>query len=211
MFEIDFTRFRIRDLESGTVLFEIAKPPSEQFPEGSVEENTVNNDEVISNTDDTNNIDTNAGRYVRYQFTPQFLKLKTVGATWVFESSLFLSIACDPIELESSNYEYIIYVSFHNHYYPEWSLRSVQNQSRTFVWLNVIFSVTIYWKHSILSSGIAFHIRKIHANTCTNSPDCPMNLVSAFNQRARRKLVLNILEYDNYIPYLFIHLQSVKW
>lgn len=82
VYDIDFTRFKIRDLESGTVLFEIAKPPSEQFPEGSVDENTVNNtDEVISNTDDTNNIDTNAGRYVRYQFTPQFLKLKTVGAT----------------------------------------------------------------------------------------------------------------------------------
>lgn len=81
VYDIDFTRFKIRDLESGTVLFEIAKPPSEQFPEGSVEENIINNDDVISNTDDANNIDTNAGRYVRYQFTPQFLKLKTVGAT----------------------------------------------------------------------------------------------------------------------------------
>lgn len=81
VFDIDFTRFKIRDLESGTVLFEIAKPPSEQFPEGSVEENTIANDDVISNADDTNNIDSNAGRYVRYQFTPQFLKLKTVGAT----------------------------------------------------------------------------------------------------------------------------------
>lgn len=85
VYDIDFTRFKIRDLESGTVLFEIAKPPSEQFPEGSVDE-TISapaaNDEVISNaTDDTNVIDTNAGRYVRYQFTPQFLKLKTIGAT----------------------------------------------------------------------------------------------------------------------------------
>jgi len=26
-------------------------------------------------------VDPNAGRFVRYQFTPQFLKLKTVGAT----------------------------------------------------------------------------------------------------------------------------------
>lgn len=85
VYDIDFTRFKIRDLESGTVLFEIAKPPSEQLPEGSVDETTsapAANDEVISNaTDDTNVIDTNAGRYVRYQFTPQFLKLKTIGAT----------------------------------------------------------------------------------------------------------------------------------
>ena len=27
--------------------------------------------------------DPNAGRFVRYQFTPHFLKLKTVGATYV--------------------------------------------------------------------------------------------------------------------------------
>ena len=82
MFDIDFTRFKIRDLESGTVLFEIAKPPSEQFPEGGVDENTISKDDVIANgADETNNIDSNAGRYVRYQFTPQFLKLKTVGAT----------------------------------------------------------------------------------------------------------------------------------
>lgn len=84
VYDIDFTRFKIRDLESGTVLFEIAKPPSEQFPEVSADETTATpaNDEVISNaTDDTNIIDTNAGRYVRYQFTPQFLKLKTIGAT----------------------------------------------------------------------------------------------------------------------------------
>merc|ERR1712136_127730 len=54
VYDIDFTRFCIRDLESGTVLFEIE------------------------------NIDPNAGRFVRYQFTPQFLKLKTVGATVEF-------------------------------------------------------------------------------------------------------------------------------
>ena len=30
---------------------------------------------------DSEDADPNAGRFVRYQFTPQFLKLKTVGAT----------------------------------------------------------------------------------------------------------------------------------
>lgn len=89
IYDIDFTRFKIRDLESGAVLFEIMKPPSEQFIDGSIDEKSilsddtlVNNDDVITcPTDDTNNIEPNAGRYVRYQFTPQFLKLKTVGAT----------------------------------------------------------------------------------------------------------------------------------
>jgi hypothetical protein len=35
-------------------------------------------DDVEQDPDDT---DPNAGRFVRYQFTPQFLKLKTIGAT----------------------------------------------------------------------------------------------------------------------------------
>ncbi|KAJ8954463.1 hypothetical protein NQ317_019462 [Molorchus minor] len=51
IYEIDFTRFKIRDLESGA------------------------NEDLI---------DPNSGRFVRYQFTPQFLKLKTVGATLAF-------------------------------------------------------------------------------------------------------------------------------
>ncbi|XP_002737712.1 protein unc-119 homolog B-like [Saccoglossus kowalevskii] len=69
-FDIDFTRFKIRDMDSGTVLFEIAKPPP------SEEE-----DDVESDPDE---MDPNAGRFVRYQFTPQFLKLKNVGATVEF-------------------------------------------------------------------------------------------------------------------------------
>lgn len=69
IYDIDFTRFKIRDMESGTVLFEIAKPP----PPVTAEEEEV-----------TEWQDPNAGRFVRYQFTPQFLKLKTVGATVEF-------------------------------------------------------------------------------------------------------------------------------
>lgn len=71
IYAIDFTRFKIRDLESGAVLFEIAKPLPENI-EGDAEK-------VETETEE--NVDPNAGRFVRYQFTPQFLKLKTVGAT----------------------------------------------------------------------------------------------------------------------------------
>ena len=63
VYNIDFTRFKIRDMETGTVLFEIAKPDN-------MEEEIVDNDE-----------DPNAGRFVRYKFTPEFLRLTTVGAT----------------------------------------------------------------------------------------------------------------------------------
>ncbi|KAK6636537.1 hypothetical protein RUM43_010199 [Polyplax serrata] len=73
IYQIDFTRFKIRDLESGIVLFEIAKPT---IPPLDVEEN-----EGDSEAEEP---DPNAGRFVRYQFTPFFLKLKTVGATVEF-------------------------------------------------------------------------------------------------------------------------------
>lgn len=70
VYDIDFTRFKIRDLESGAVLFEIAKPVAETIED--------NGDRIVENEEA---IDPNSGRFVRYQFTPQFLKLKTVGAT----------------------------------------------------------------------------------------------------------------------------------
>ncbi|XP_066144766.1 protein unc-119 homolog B isoform X2 [Euwallacea fornicatus] len=70
VYEIDFTRFKIRDLDSGAVLFEIAKPVGSDGSEITCEHNE--------------HIDPNCGRFVRYQFTPQFLKLKTVGATVEF-------------------------------------------------------------------------------------------------------------------------------
>ncbi|XP_076859470.1 protein unc-119 homolog B [Brachyhypopomus gauderio] len=69
VYNIDFTRFKIRDLETGTVLFEIAKPPHCDL-----------DDEDEEGVD----VDTSAGRFVRYQFTPAFLKLRTVGATVEF-------------------------------------------------------------------------------------------------------------------------------
>ncbi|XP_047470530.1 protein unc-119 homolog B-like [Penaeus chinensis] len=68
VYDIDFTRFKIRDMDTDTVLFEIAKPPPQETEEGDA---SIDQEES----------DPNAGRFVRYQFTPQFLKLKTVGAT----------------------------------------------------------------------------------------------------------------------------------
>uniref|UniRef100_A0A182SVJ0 GMP phosphodiesterase delta subunit domain-containing protein n=1 Tax=Anopheles maculatus TaxID=74869 RepID=A0A182SVJ0_9DIPT len=105
IYEIDFTRFKIRDLESGAVLFEIAKPSLSDIAhtagggEGKGKESVAGttNDEAATGapsatttttttgTEDTEEtFEPNAGRYVRYQFTPQFLKLKTVGATVEF-------------------------------------------------------------------------------------------------------------------------------
>lgn len=71
VYSIDFTRFKIRDMETGTILFEIAKPPPSD-----------DDDDVEGG--ETEDVDPNAGRFVRYQFTPQFLKLQTIGATVEF-------------------------------------------------------------------------------------------------------------------------------
>ncbi|XP_043571873.1 protein unc-119 homolog B isoform X2 [Chiloscyllium plagiosum] len=70
IYNIDFTRFKIRDMESGTVLFEIAKPPA------SEQEDDID--------DENGEMDSSSGRFVRYQFTPAFLRLRTVGATVEF-------------------------------------------------------------------------------------------------------------------------------
>ncbi|XP_035486713.1 protein unc-119 homolog B-like isoform X2 [Scophthalmus maximus] len=66
IYNIDFVRFKIRDLETGTVLFEIAKPPHTEDEEENRE------------------ADASAGRFVRYQFTPAFLRMRIVGATVEF-------------------------------------------------------------------------------------------------------------------------------
>ncbi|XP_004315367.1 protein unc-119 homolog B [Tursiops truncatus] len=75
VYSIDFTRFKIRDLETGTVLFEIAKPcVSDQEEE----------EEEAAAAAAGGDVDVSAGRFVRYQFTPAFLRLRTVGATVEF-------------------------------------------------------------------------------------------------------------------------------
>lgn len=66
-YQIEFTRFKIRDLETDTVLFDISKDPNLPEPtEGS---------------DEKQESDADSGRFVRYLFSPSFLKLKHIGAT----------------------------------------------------------------------------------------------------------------------------------
>ncbi|TKR77187.1 hypothetical protein L596_018204 [Steinernema carpocapsae] len=99
VFDIEFTRFKIRDLDSDELLFEIAKGT------GSDDENLLDDQDLnVNNEDDveigppgpghnkhtcppgtiTTEVTTGASRFVRYQFTPDFLKLKHVGATVEF-------------------------------------------------------------------------------------------------------------------------------
>lgn len=66
-YQIEFTRFKIRDLETDTVLFDISKDPN--LPDGS------------ETADEKQEPDADSGRFVRYLFSPSFLKLKHIGAT----------------------------------------------------------------------------------------------------------------------------------
>ena len=79
-------RFKIRDLESSTTLFEIAKPVGSLMEDcdggggGSVEaESEAEQEEHEEEAEEEaegeaaspDEVDSNAGRFVRYQFTPQ--------------------------------------------------------------------------------------------------------------------------------------------
>ncbi|XP_040587176.1 protein unc-119 homolog B isoform X2 [Mesocricetus auratus] len=89
VYSIDFTRFKIRDLETGTVLFEIAKPCISEFNPDQGTEASENLLQMLQDQDpeaeeESVDVDVSVGRFVRYQFTPAFLRLRTVGATVEF-------------------------------------------------------------------------------------------------------------------------------
>lgn len=73
IYGIDFIRFKLRNCDTGETLFEVLK-----------QDETDDDDDVIEETPEKEDADPNAGRFVRYHFTPQFLRLKTVGATVEF-------------------------------------------------------------------------------------------------------------------------------
>jgi len=113
VYEIDFTRFRIRDTQSSRVLFEVTKPPGAAIPSITTasgnsrslvaevpqeeNDNDADDEEEPEDTDiprhpphpprrppASSDDDANSCRFVRYQFPSDFLDLKTVGATIEF-------------------------------------------------------------------------------------------------------------------------------
>lgn len=90
IYDIEFTRFKIRDMESGNVLFEIVKSPTPAGAQSKANGESKSSSESarrspqasIATISDDGRF-SNCGRHVRYQFTSNFLKLKTVGATYV--------------------------------------------------------------------------------------------------------------------------------
>ena len=66
VYDIEFVRFKIRDIDSDLTLFEVAKPKEAENRERSRRRTTE---------------ESNAARFVRYDFASDFLRLKTVGTT----------------------------------------------------------------------------------------------------------------------------------
>lgn len=65
VYGIEFTAFKLRDLDTNTTLFEVAKPADSVY-------------EPPSEADD------DSSRFVRYELPPAFLRLRSVGATVTF-------------------------------------------------------------------------------------------------------------------------------
>ena len=107
VYQIDFTRFKIRDLHSNATLFEIAKPPGNM-------------------KSDEDEVDPNAGRFVRYQFTPE-----------VFNIFCILLLQIQRLRFSSSSWKMSE---------PLWSSVLEVNLSRTFEWLKDISSEVNTWK-----------------------------------------------------------------
>lgn len=85
IYGIDFIRFKLRDCDTGETLFEVLKQDdSGSWKCSAVTDGYEDEDDVIQKTPEREDVDPNAGRFVRYHFTPQFLRLKTVGATVEF-------------------------------------------------------------------------------------------------------------------------------
>jgi len=71
VYGIEFTRFKIRNMDTEHTLFEISKPSPEEMAKFLADSNNAQ--------------DPNAGRFVRYHFGEDFLHLKTIGATVEFD------------------------------------------------------------------------------------------------------------------------------
>ncbi len=78
MYKIDFVHFRIRDMKTNKVLFEVERGSGKI----SLYSFLVFLFDLIDDDDDNfkDDLDQSAGRFVQYNFPSSFLKLKQVGA-----------------------------------------------------------------------------------------------------------------------------------
>ncbi|CAK5021586.1 unnamed protein product [Meloidogyne enterolobii] len=89
LIDIEFVRFKVRDIDSETVLFEINKPDEN---DSATEDDTNSQEQATENsnggeeeaTDNHDDEKTFTPRFIRYYFKPSFLRLRHIGATMEF-------------------------------------------------------------------------------------------------------------------------------
>ncbi|KAI1729978.1 GMP-PDE, delta subunit domain-containing protein [Ditylenchus destructor] len=91
VYDIEFVRFKIRDMDSDSVLFEINKPTDQEHSEEGDDEEIIEEESVESSDEgkprepeDPEGEKSFSPRYIRYYFKPSFLRLKNIGATMEF-------------------------------------------------------------------------------------------------------------------------------
>ncbi|CAD5218134.1 unnamed protein product [Bursaphelenchus okinawaensis] len=85
VYDIEFTKFKIRDIDTDTILFEVNKPTAEELNNiEQEEEEEETTDEKATDEETTDEEPPFSPRFIRYYFKSSFLQLKNVGATMEF-------------------------------------------------------------------------------------------------------------------------------
>lgn len=139
---------------------------------------------VSEDEDENRDADASAGRFVRYQFTPAFLKLRTVGATWVASADTFVSNTYGQLQnLPLCLWQLDGFFFQSPLYFPTgWNLQLEIDPWTIFGWLNDTTSVITCWRASTLTLVSVSQTVETPVSTFTSSPSCLRAWVSHFNQ-----------------------------
>uniref|UniRef100_A0AC35TMR9 GMP_PDE_delta domain-containing protein n=1 Tax=Rhabditophanes sp. KR3021 TaxID=114890 RepID=A0AC35TMR9_9BILA len=116
LYDIEFTHFKVRDVVTDTVIFEVKKPGDnveydDEDESGNEDESEKEDDNEINLSELEQFLTSPKSRFVRYQFSRKFLKLKDIGAYIEFK------VGDEPIK----NFEMI-----EKHYFKGKLLKSFQ-------------------------------------------------------------------------------------
>lgn len=137
---------------------------------------------VSEDEEENREADATAGRFVRYQFTPAFLKLRTVGATWVASADALASTSLHTIYHFVSESQVGFFVHFSPCFPTGWNLQLEIGPWITFGWSNGTTSVTTCWRASTLTLVSVSQTVETPVSTFTSSPSSLRAWVSHFTQ-----------------------------
>lgn len=138
---------------------------------------------VSEDEEENRDAEVTAGRFVRYQFTPAFLKLRTVGATWVASADTSAS----PSTHNRRIYHFVSESQmgfFHSspRFPTGWNLQLEIDPWIISGWSNGTTSVITCWRASTLTLVSVSQTVETPVSTFMSSPSCLRAWVSHFNQ-----------------------------